>query len=356
MTSAEHNQQIASLTRKAIDERVFPGGVVGYLRNGNSMVLPFGRLRYEHDAPEVQPDTVYDVASITKSVPTSSLLLQMIESGSVGLDDRVIDYIPDLDNQYRERITIRHLLTYTVIFNLPNGLSGLVAEAGKNFIPELLRSPLMASPGERYFYTNPPALLMGMIIEKVGGTSLDRLANEHFFQPLGMHHSTFDPSGIANDAVAPSEMADDTDIQGVVHDESARMMREMGQRSGVAGLFTTAGDLLRFSRMMMNGGELDGRRYLDRRTIEEAAQNQLDAIGEHTGLGWEIHRPDVMGATARPHTLIKSGHTGCLLVIDLENQAATVYLSNRTYPHRSDRAALRAYWRALNELFYEFLQ
>ncbi|HEY6736185.1 MAG TPA: serine hydrolase [Candidatus Saccharimonadia bacterium] len=350
---ASFDQRAARLTEAAIQVRLFPGTVVGYYARGRSTVLPFGRFTYDAASPVVQPGTIYDVASITKSVPTSCLILQLVDSGKLALDTPAIAYVPELTTAYRERITVRHLLTYTVIFNQPQGLSGLAQLYGKDFLEPALQSELTDPPGQRYFYTNPPALILGLIAERVTGRPLGALAEAAFFGPLGMGRTSFFPERLPLADITPTEVVNGQEVRGVVQDETARVMASMGRQSGNAGLFSDVAGLLRFGQMVAARGEWDGRRYLQPKTVIEMARNQLTAIGEHSGLGWEINRPEVMGRAARDQVLIKSGHTGCLLVIDLEHQAVLVMLSNRTYPKRGDRAPLREYWCRMNEAFWD---
>lgn len=349
-------QTTTRLTMAAIDERVFPGAVVGYCSPQARGILPYGRFTYAADAPAVQPDTMYDIASITKSIPTSCLALQAVESGRLQLDDSVITFVPELQNAFRERITIRHLLTYTVVFEQPQGLSGIVQLYGRDFLDQALRSPLQAPPGQRYYYTNQPALLLGLVLERLEGRPLAELAQSAFFDPLNMADTMFRPGPDRYDRIPPSESVHGQDVRGVVHDETARMMTAMGRDTGIAGVFSTAADLLTFASMLAYGGQFQGRRYFSAAMIRRMATNQLGHIHEHTGLGWEIYRPDVMGDAARDHLLIKSGHTGCIIIVDINNQTALVMLSNRMYPQRSDRAALRAYWRAVNEAFWNYVR
>ena len=346
----------AELTRAAIGHRLFPGSTVGWLVAGRAEVRAFGRFTYEPAATAVVPGTVYDVASLTKSVPTALLVMQELEAGRLSLHTRVVEYVPELGSRYRDQITIRHLLTYTVIFDQPHGLSGLVALYGQDFLDQALAGELTDPPGRRYFYTNPPALILGLVLERSLGKGLAALAQERLFGPLGLHDTGYDTAALGLDRIPPSEVADGQVIAGIVHDESARAMAKMGRTAGHAGVFSTAGDLLTVADMLIHGGRLRDTTFLSPETVARMAENQIVALGEHTGLGWEINRPDVMGTAARGHVLIKSGHTGCLLVVDLAHKAALVMLSNRTYPQRGDREDLRAYWRSMNEAFWQGLK
>ena len=140
------DKRIATICGRGIQERVFPGCTVGYVHDGTLQVLPFGRLAYEDDAPTVTGRTVYDVASLTKSIPTSSIILKLVEEGRLSLDDQAIEYMPELQNDYRDQILIRHLLTYTVIFDIGRPLSEVATEAPGRILATIFSAPLVAPP------------------------------------------------------------------------------------------------------------------------------------------------------------------------------------------------------------------
>jgi CubicO group peptidase (beta-lactamase class C family) len=140
---------ISRVMERAIADRVFPGGVVGVIRRGRRLVLPFGHLTYQAKSAAVHTDTCYDAASITKSIPTNALILKYLEEDRLHLDDLVRDYVPELNNAYRDDIRVKHLLTYTMVLDLPKGPSAHVREGLD--VPGLWRliytSPLRAAPG-----------------------------------------------------------------------------------------------------------------------------------------------------------------------------------------------------------------
>ncbi len=352
MTATDDLQQkIADLAEAAIRDQVFPGCQVGYIRGGEAVVLPFGRFGYESVSPVVSERTVYDVASITKSVPTNSLILKLIEDGRLGLDDKAARYLPEIHNDYREQILVRHLLTYTVIWDLPAGMSTVAKETPDRLIETLFEGKLKAAPGKQYFYTNPPAILLGMIAERVTGQPLDKLAKEVFFGPLKMERTDFDGGMWDAREVAPTAKDFRGLVQGQPHDETAWALRKQGIIAGHAGLFTTSADLLRFAQMLLNKGELGGRRYFEPRTVAQMHTNQLEGIGERTGLGWEINLGE-LPASVRDHGVFgKTGFTGCALMMDPVEKVAMVYLSNRTYPERpASREGIQEFRRGLVRL------
>ena len=344
------DERIAEICERAIQEKVFPGGVVGYIRGDTVNALPFGRLTYAANAPAVTSETVYDVASVTKSVPTGSVILKLIEEGRLGLDDQVIAYIPELRNDYREHILIRHLLTYTVIFDFPGGLAKVAREAPSRLLERIFAAPLVTPPGARYYYTNAPAILLGLIAERVCGQSLDLIARRLFFEPLGMLATTFWPD-FSDRQIAPTERDWRDEVQGQAHDEAAWVLTKTGMTPGHAGLFSTASDLLTFAQMLLCGGAWHRRQILDPQTIVRMHTNQIAKLGASTGLGWELNQPHVMGSAASDQCFGKTGFTGCLILVDPVRKAALVHLSNRTYPDRSStREAINTVRRALADV------
>jgi CubicO group peptidase (beta-lactamase class C family) len=328
--------QLAATIEAAIAGRIFPGCVVGYVREGRTTVLPFGHFTYEPGAIPVQASTRYDVASITKSIPTASLILKFVEEGRLHLDHSVIRYIPELTTHFREQVLIRHLLTYTMILNLTKGPSAHVREGmdAANLWELLYQTELKAPPGQQYLYSNAPAVFLGLVAERVSGRPLDELAQGLLFDPLGMTQTTFHPETLRPTQVAPTEIDWRGEIQGQVHDEMAWAFRRAGYIAGHAGLFTTAGDLLTFAEMLLEGGTYGGRRYFQPETITQMHTNQIAALGETTGLGWELGQSRFMGHAVSDQAFGKTGFTGSLILIDPMKHAAMVLLSNRIYPQR----------------------
>ena len=347
------SKQIEALCERAMRERVFPGCSVAYVRRGRSAVLAMGGLTYEAKASKVHPETLYDVASITKSVPTASLMLKLLEAGQIRLEDRVIDYLPELKNDHREQILVKHLLTYTVTFDLDGGVAALAMADPDRVVEQLLRVPLVCPPGTSYWYTNGPAILMGLIVERVYGQPLDEVAQTELFGALGMSRSTFAPSALGIEDVAPTEISTGGEVKGRVHDESAWAITKSGSRSGAAGLFTTASDLLIFSQMLLGQGALEGVEIFKPATVKLMHTDQLPELPDRAGLGWELLPGRLKGTVAGEQTFGKTGFTGCVMMIDPEKQTALVHLSNATFPTRPpDRDRINAFRRELADLVF----
>lgn len=354
---AEHSidsrdRKIAAFCEAAIAARTTPGCVVGYVRNGKTCVLPFGGIRYEASAARVNEQTAYDVASITKSIPTSSIILKLAEQGRIRLDDKVTDYLPELENDYRDEILIRHLLTFTVCFDFGKTLASVARENPEGVLDTILKAPLMEPPGMRYVYSNAPSLLLGVIAERTIGQRLDAIAQDWFFEPLGMQRTGFDPSDWPRDDIAPTEVDWRGEVQGTVHDPAAWALMKHGMIPAHAGLFSTAGDLLRFAQMLLNEGEFENKRILEPETVRLMGTNQTPHLAVRAGLGWEIDRKEAQGHNVSAQAFGKTGFTGTSIVIDPQKQAAMVLLSNRTYPQRGERETILAFWSGLADIVF----
>jgi CubicO group peptidase (beta-lactamase class C family) len=299
-------EKIHKRAERAISEKVFPGCEVGVSRNGTREIFVFGGFTYDAHSPRVTETTAYDLASITKSIPTASLAAIFIAEGKMRLDDEVKKYIPEMENDFGT--TIEDLLRYRV--KGPR-MSTLDFRTFEQLRSHLLETGFSAPPGE-YEYTNMPAYVLGVILERIAGKSLAPLSYEYFFGPFQMHDATFFPT--ASDC-APTEIQHGITVQGIAHDESTRVFAKARRTVGHAGLFSTAGDLLNFFEALFE------KKYPE---VLVAAQK---------GLGWQADygRPTSIFPMG---TIGKTGFTGTYVAADPNRKIALIILSNRTYPTR----------------------
>lgn len=320
-------KEIDDRVQRAIQERVFPGCVIGIFREGIREIQAFGTFTYETNSQKVTEDTVYDLASVTKSIPTASLAAIYFSEGKLSLSDPVKKYIPELQNDFGA--TIEDLLRYRVVGPRMSTLFGSAQEIER----EILARGFDGLPGKEK-YTNLPAFLLGLIVERIGAKSLDILAEEYFFKPLAMRQSTFFSNvRVTNSDIAPTEIDTRGTVQGLPHDESARIFALGGKAVGHAGLFSTVSDLLTFLEALLQG------KYP---AVVEAAQK---------GLGWQVNDSNFMGRYAGAKTFGKTGFTGTSVVCDVEKGIVFVILSNRTYPKRPpDQSAIFAFRRDIADI------
>ncbi len=307
---------------RAIEETVFPGCAIGLIRANKRIVIPLGTI--DGHVP-TQENTIYDLASITKSIPVASLALVLMQENPprLNLGVRVVEYLPELQNDYGA--TIEDLLRYRVTGPRMSDLKLKTFEEIRIYV---LEHGFGGLPGESV-YTNLPAFILGLIIEKVTGETLPALADRVFFRPLQMKETSFSPCN--SDAristgrqkcvcsrIAPTEIMNSEEVRGIVHDESARVFARARRAVGHAGLFSTAPDLLKFLDALLSG--------------------KFPAVvdGAQKGLGWEVKREWMGNFAARQGLAVfgKTGFTGTSILCDVERGIGLVILSNRTYPHR----------------------
>jgi CubicO group peptidase (beta-lactamase class C family) len=346
--------KIAAYLRQCVEKKIFPGCAAGIISGGRSEIICDGNLTYEKGSPEVTEDTVYDIASITKSIPTACCALKLIEEGKIALQSRLIDFIPEFEGAFREEILIRHLLSHTLDFNFR--LSDKKDLPPREILGSILTARLRTPPGTSFCYANATSVLLGLVVERAAGETLDKAAGHCFFGPLGMKRTTFFPETLGCAAkIAPSE----TDawrgrvICGEVHDESAWALRPL-LVAGSAGLFSTASDLLRFLTMLMNGGKSGGRRIFKPATVRLMHENALSqSPGISAALGWELDNHEFMGTRRSSSLFGKTGFTGCAIVADPLCGAGYVLLANHTFPRRrDDRTAINRVRNRLADLVF----
>jgi len=274
--SASAFSAIDALVDAAIAQHELPGAVV-LIGRADAIVYrhAFGVRAVGPPAEPMTEDTMFDVASLTKVVATTTSVMQLVESGRLRLVDRVSQHIPGFGRYGKGDITIRHLMTHT------SGLRpDLELEVEFNGRDEAIRRAIeevpLARPDERFIYSDINFFLLGDIVRRVSGEALDIYARAHIFEPLRMTDTMFLPPAPLRSRIAPTERcrerawpcaADRTDVpflRGVVHDPTARRMDGV---AGHAGLFSTAADLSRFCRMLLNGGILDGARILSAASV-----------------------------------------------------------------------------------------
>jgi CubicO group peptidase (beta-lactamase class C family) len=306
--------EIEERVRGAIAWRVFPGCVIGIVAaNGKREVHAFGQLTYDPASPLVCDRTIYDIASVTKSIPLASLALQLAASSRLNLDEQVKTYVPEL--QHDLGATIRDLLLYRV---QGPALSTLSFKTFEELRTHVLERGFATRSNESHF-TNMPAFVLGLAIERATGEILPALADRLFFAPLQMHDTTYFPHDI--ERVAPTEIIGGRKLRGIVHDESARLFTKRRRAVGHAGVFSTAPDLLNFLEALIAG------RFFA--ILDGATQ----------GLGWQTNQPWLpQGGFG------KTGFTGTSVAVDPKRGIGLVILSNRTYPTRPpDDSAIMAF-------------
>jgi CubicO group peptidase (beta-lactamase class C family) len=278
---------------------------------------------------------MYDIASVTKAIPTSCALLTLVDQDKVSLEDKIVDYISEFGNfPDKKDVTVKHLLTYTLDLIVP-AMASLKDKSADEIIDIIVKAPLRNKPGSKFLYTNSTALFIGMLVEKISGKKLDIFARENFFKSLNMNKTTFHPEEYNVQEIAPTEVDNWRGlVHGQVQDESTYVLQRAGYYYGISGLFSTVPDLLKFLEMLLNYGKLDNKRYFSENIVKKMNENQISNIGESVGLGWELNDKRRLNKDITGNISSKSGFTGCIVYYDLNKEIAVTILSNRTYPKR----------------------
>jgi CubicO group peptidase (beta-lactamase class C family) len=334
-----------AMVREAIEQRAFPAAALAVTHRRSLIALRgFGRFTYSDDAPLVQPDTIFDLASVTKIVATTAVAMLLYERGQLPLDIPLGHFLPDFvaraprhQQATREAVTLRMLLAhssglpaYEKLFELAGSRDELVRAA--------LTTRLATAPGTHTEYSDVGFLLLGEVLTRQSGLALDLFTRQEVFTPLGMTQTRFNPPPEWKPRIPPTE--DDRTfrkriIQGAVNDENASVM---GGVAGHAGVFAPANDIARFAECMLRGGAP----ILKRETLELFTRRGESPAGSSRALGWDTPSPPASSGT---HFSAASfghlGFTGTSLWIDPTRQLSITLLTNRTWPNRASQAIRR---------------
>jgi uncharacterized protein YbbC (DUF1343 family)/CubicO group peptidase (beta-lactamase class C family) len=327
------SQALDDTINHAIEQNKLPGAVLVMGHEGRIVYEKAYGKRALVPAPETMTqDTIFDIASLTKVVATTSSLMKLFEQGKFRLNDKVTEYIPEFQGGKSE-VTIRNLLTHF------SGLAPDVAldQPWKGYETGIRMAATTrpeAPPGTRYIYSDINFILLGELVHRLSGQMLSDYARQNIFQPLGMKDTTFLPPASLIPRIAPTERIgpNGAPLRGVVHDPTAR---NMGGVAGHAGVFSTAADLARFAQMMLNGGELDGVRVFSPLTVKKFTEPQSPPDQPILrGLGWDIDSPH-SGNRGELFPIGSFGHTGFTgtsIWIDPSTRTYVILLANSVHP------------------------
>jgi uncharacterized protein YbbC (DUF1343 family)/CubicO group peptidase (beta-lactamase class C family) len=330
--------RVEDAVARAVGEKKVPGAVVLVGRRGKVVLArAFGKRSVEPMDELMTRDTVFDLASLTKPVATATSVMILLERGKIRLSDRIVTHLPELKGNGKDSITIEQLLRHRAGLIPDNPIADYDdgPESAWRKIAEL--SP-QETPGDRFIYSDVGYLILGRLVEKVSGQSLDEFARGAIFDPLGMVETGFRPAGGLPDEptpvsrIAPTEREGMRMLRGVVHDPRSRAL---GGVAGHAGLFSTADDLATYAQMILDGGKgADGKRVLSPLTVRAMAETGSTPEGQRRGLGWDVEtsystaRGSLFGPTSFGHT----GFTGTSLWIDPETETFVILLTSRLHP------------------------
>ena len=336
--------RLRPLLVEAAQHRIFPGAVVAVAgRAGRTNIVTAGHLTYAQDSPAVGPDTIYDIASVTKIVTLTATLV-LASAGRLHLDDRLGDL---LDCATFRNVTVRQVLAHTAGLRL--SLSSLKDLPRPEIAAAILAAGPVTEPGARFYYSSQGYYLLGQALEAVSGQRLADCLRTTVLGPLGMSTTTFNPPAAWRQRIAPTE--DDPRRGGVVcgvpHDESTFAL---GGVAGHAGLFSTAADLLELGHLWLHEGMVGGQTLIRRDLIRESIEDNFSGAAGATGfrvqrfaLGWGLDDRKYIGSFASSRAYSLLGFTGPALTVDPEHGAVIVILNNRVHPTRDGPSRTRCH-------------
>ena len=328
--------KIDLLIINAIKDKAFPGAVVLISKN-NKVIYEkgFGHLTYDDTSAIVTKNTVYDLASLTKVIATTTATMLCYDRGLFDLDAPVIKYIPEFGKNGKDNITIKNLLLHN------SGLPAFIrffktTNNSDEVLNEIYSSKLSYKTGTETMYSDLGIIVMGKIIERVTGKSLDDFCKKEIFNPFKMTSTYFNPPDSLQYKIAPTELDNYLRhrlIWGEVHDETAFLLNGA---AGHAGLFSTAEDISKLVNVILNNGLYDGKQFIKPGTIKLFTTRYSDQSTR--ALGWDTKSEenstagDLFSMSSFGHT----GFTGTSVWVDPTRKLYVIFLTNRVYPTRQN--------------------
>lgn len=337
---------------QSIAKNYFPGAqlIVG---DDNKIIYEksFGNFTYDEFSPAVTDESIYDLASLTKVIATTSAIMKLYQEGKIDINDKVVKYIPEFANNGKENINILNLLLHN------SGLKAFIPfykyySTKEEVINAIYNAELDYEPDTKFVYSDLNAILLGFIVEKVSGQSLDKYCEVNIFEPLGMRSTSFLPDDKMKERIPPTE--NDTYwrnrlLKGEVHDEAASIL---GGVAGNAGLFSNAEDLYKFMRLLLNNGSyynpysrgLKEEKLFEPEYVSLFTKRFTEVFYTNSrALGWDT-KPDVLpskyrmpcGELISDNCFGHTGYTGTSVWCDRDRKLIIIFLTNRVYPSRDN--------------------
>ena len=346
-----NKDSVKILLNQAVADSAWPGGVLIAGKGGKIFLHDaVGYHTYDKKRATRKSD-IFDLASITKVIATTSAVMKLVEQKKLYLDDKVVKYLPSFRGKqskyYKQKneITIKHLLTHTA--GLPPFKQYYLMDADyKVRIDSVFNTEPILQLEEETKYSDVGLITLGKLLEKVSGVSLDKLVDSLIFQSLGMNTTFYNPPSEKRHRIVPTEISEGYRtglIHGEAHDENAH---SIGGVAGHAGLFSTASDLAIFSQMMLNGGKYGWKRVFKEETVKLFTTRANVVEGSSRCLGWDSPDGKASGGVfLSDNSFGHTGYTGTSLWIDPENDMFVILLTNAVHPNRSYKDPKYFDWR-----------
>ena len=333
--------KIMPYLNQALKEKAWPGGVLLAAKDGKIFIHEyFGEHTYDSDRHTYRGD-IFDLASITKVIATTSAAMKLYEEGKLNLDTSAVSYLPEfaqadsINDSLKQIISVRNLLTHTAGMKPFKKFYLMDAPSREALLDSVFQSELDTIPGTKYRYSDIGLITLGKLIEKLAGADLKTYTDSVIFRPLSMNATAYLPKERL-DRIVPTEISelDSMLVHGYVHDENSH---SLGGITGHAGLFSTAMDLARFAQMMLNKGALGDTVIFKPETIELFTRRANMLMEENSRcLGWDSpHETSSGGVYLSANSFGHTGFTGTSIWIDPDNQMFVILLTNAVHPKRS---------------------
>ena len=324
----------------AIDSKLFPGAQILVVKDSKILAeKSFGYQTFESNSRKIDVNTIYDIASLTKVVATTPVIMKLIKKKYLHLDHEIYQFYPEFKGKWKDKVTIKHLLThssglkpYEQYFKNKN------IKNSDDIIRDIVsKQNLLFEPGSEFKYSDLGMILLMDIAEKITGRTFSELVQSWILNPLNMKNSYFNPPVNILDVIPPTEIDNlyrNKIVKGFVHDENAFLM---GGVSGHAGLFSNSYDIAKYAQTMINFGIYNGSRVFNSYSIKKTTKKQNTPYGSDYALGWDT--PSIKGNSSAGDFFSKGsyghlGFTGTSLWVDPNQKIIIILLTNRTYPTR----------------------
>mgnify|MGYP001402564032 CR=1 FL=1 len=324
----------------AIDSKLFPGAQILVVKDSEILAeKSFGYQTFESNSRKIDVNTIYDIASLTKVVATTPVIMKLIKKKYLHLDHEIYQFYPEFKGEWKDKVTIKHLLTHSSgLKPYEEYFKNKSIKNSDDIIRDIVsKQNLLFEPGSEFKYSDLGMILLMDIAEKITGRTFSELVQSWILNPLDMKNSYFNPPVSILDVIPPTEIDNlyrNKIVKGFVHDENAFLM---GGVSGHAGLFSNSYDIAKYAQTMINFGIYNGSRVFNSYSIKKTTKKQNIPYGSDYALGWDT--PSIRGNSSAGDFFSKGsyghlGFTGTSLWVDPNQKIIIILLTNRTYPTR----------------------